>query len=234
LIAVSLSCVLVALGRWLLENFHAVVPGLVYRSGQLEPQRLASYLARYRIRSLVNLRGAHPDESWYQEERAVTCRLGVRFYDLPIDSNAPNPTERIELARTLEFCPKPVLLHCNSGIDRTGLAAGMSVLLLKDGGTVEEACGQLSWWFGDLAWRDHRAQQHAFFQDYEAWLTERGEVHEPARFLEWLIATGPSERAVLNPFVDAHDSSWRRYPGAVIATRSPTSISRFAGAMPNR
>jgi protein tyrosine phosphatase (PTP) superfamily phosphohydrolase (DUF442 family) len=194
IVAVLLACVLGALGRRVVDNFHTVIPGLVYRSGQLGPGKLAGYLDTYRIRSVVNLRGAHPEEEWYQEERAATGRCGVRLYDVSVDSHAPSPAERVRLARILELCEKPVLIHCNAGIDRTGLAAGISVLLLDEGGSVERARDQLSWWFGDLGWRDHRAQQEAFFQRYARWLAHHKVDHEPERFLEWLLRTAETGR----------------------------------------
>src|SRR5438876_527431 len=68
------------------ENFHLVIPGSVYRSGQLSPESLEDRATRNGIRSVINLRGANPGEEWYEMECAVARHQGLKFYDLPVDS----------------------------------------------------------------------------------------------------------------------------------------------------
>jgi hypothetical protein len=67
------------------------------------------------------------------------------------------------------------LLHCKSGADRTGLAAG--VWLLLQGRDVAEAAAQLSWRFGHVK-AARTGILDAFFAAYAA----AGDVP----FLEWL------------------------------------------------
>src|SRR6516162_10223858 len=67
-----------ALGWQLLENFHAVIPDAIYRSGQLSPSSLQQHIERYQIRSVINLRGKNANQPWYQEECAMAAHCGAR------------------------------------------------------------------------------------------------------------------------------------------------------------
>lgn len=76
------AALLAAAGIWagylqVSGNVHEVVPGVLYRSAQLDERTLADLIARYRIRSVVNLKGARPSKDWYRRERAVTAAKGV-------------------------------------------------------------------------------------------------------------------------------------------------------------
>ena len=55
-------------------NFAPVIDGAVYRSNQPTPERLADYQAAYGIRTVINLRGAAPDEDWYVLEKKQQTR----------------------------------------------------------------------------------------------------------------------------------------------------------------
>jgi protein tyrosine/serine phosphatase len=181
------------------ENFHTVIDHKVYRSAQLGSESLESHIAREGVRSIVNLRGFNPGREWYQQECAVAMRNGVRHFDLPIDSDSP-PTgqELADLVQVLKTCPKPVLLHCQSGIDRSGVAAAISVLLLDKEGTLDKALDQLSLRFGHLPWKANLARQYAFLQEYGSWLAARDWLHSPARFQQWLALLGSAPASSLH------------------------------------
>jgi protein tyrosine phosphatase (PTP) superfamily phosphohydrolase (DUF442 family) len=178
---------LVNLACSLSENFHAVVDNEVYRSAQLASDSLQNHIVHEHVRSIINLRGANPGREWYQQEREVARRNGVTHFDVPIDSDSP-PTgqELMDLVKVLEGCPKPVLLHCQSGIDRSGVAAAISILLLDPEGSVDKALDQLGLRFGHMPWKANLARQCAFLHDYGSWLSARKLVHSPARFHRWL------------------------------------------------
>lgn len=129
-------------------NFHSVVPGEVYRSAQVSKGDIAEYQARYGIRSILNLRGAVPGQAWYDEEVAASAALGLAHVDFGMDASrelgAEDATRLIALMREL---PKPLLVHCRHGSDRTGLA--MSLYLAAISGADEATAeAQLSLWFG--------------------------------------------------------------------------------------
>jgi hypothetical protein len=48
------------------SNFHTVLPGKVYRSGQMTEGQWAVYLQKYAIRSVLNLREEPRASGWYQ------------------------------------------------------------------------------------------------------------------------------------------------------------------------
>jgi protein tyrosine phosphatase (PTP) superfamily phosphohydrolase (DUF442 family) len=190
----------IAVPGWALrDNFRTVIPGQVYRSGQLSADALFNRITDRRLRSIINLRGANPGESWYDEERAVTARQGVLHYDLPTDSEfPPSPAELRELIQLLDKCERPVLIHCQSGIDRTGLVAAVCVLLGEDGSPAL-ARQQLGLWYGHLPWRTNTARQRAFVGQYEQWLAEHGQEHNPARFREWSVRVYQGPAAGIQP-----------------------------------
>ena len=82
--------------------------------------------------------------------------------------------------------PKPVLIHCQSGIDRTGIAAALACLLLDDSSSTEAALDQLTWRFGCLPWRKSREDKRDFLLAYESWLGARGQTHSRQHFRAWL------------------------------------------------
>ena len=63
-------------------NFHTVVPGTLYRSGQLTEGQWAAYIHHYGIKSVLNLRGAHRASAWYQGEVRTAAQHGVAHYDV--------------------------------------------------------------------------------------------------------------------------------------------------------
>jgi protein tyrosine phosphatase (PTP) superfamily phosphohydrolase (DUF442 family) len=169
------------------DNFHSVIPGSVYRSGQLSPGSLEERATRNGILSVINLRGANPGEEWYEMECAVARRQDLKFYDLPVDSQCPTTLELRELLRVLERCPKPVLIHCQSGIDRSGIVAAICILLLDESGSIERAQTHLGWRYGHMPWCDNVSVQEGFVQDYQCWLADHGRFHDRERFREWLL-----------------------------------------------
>ena len=169
-----------------LDNFHAVIPGKIYRSGQMSASHLQSHVETSGIRTIVNLRGANPGESWYRDEIESAQSGGLVHIDLPIDSVFPTKNELRELTKVLETCPKPVLLHCQSGIDRTGIASAMACLLLDDDCTPELALGQLTWQYGCLPRSKIRKNTRDFLLVYETWLGTQNLSNSRVNFRTWL------------------------------------------------
>jgi protein tyrosine/serine phosphatase len=67
----------------LLGNFHEVIPGEFYRSGQPDYRDIAAYSERYGIRSIVNLRNEKPDAEALAA-RAEAERRGIKIIDFPM------------------------------------------------------------------------------------------------------------------------------------------------------
>lgn len=132
-------------------NFHPVILDEVYRSAQVSREDIAAYRSDYGIRSILNLRGAAPGETWYDEEIAASAALGVTHVDFAMNASVElSDAEAGRLIALMREMPKPLLVHCRHGSDRTGLV--MSLYLAAISGADEETAeGQLSLWFGHFA-----------------------------------------------------------------------------------
>lgn len=112
-----------------LYNIHVVEKNKLYRSAQLAPDVLDRYMKQFKIKTVINLRGAHPDQAWWRDEKAVVERNGAKF--LNISMSAALLTSKKKLLNLLEIfdtAPRPILIHCLGGVDRSGEVAALWVL----------------------------------------------------------------------------------------------------------
>ncbi len=114
--------------RW--HNFEEVAPG-VYRSNHPHHARFAAY-AEMGIVSVLNLRGVS-DQSHHLFEVESCEQLGLELVTVHLGArNTPLQHRLVALLDAFETLPKPFLMHCKSGADRTGLAAAFYLLLYTD------------------------------------------------------------------------------------------------------
>jgi len=152
-IVILLPLLLLSAGYLYVEeshNFHPITEGEAYRSAQLDREEFEYYINRYNIKSIINLRGENPRAPWYQEELSISAERNIKHYDISL-SSSHEPTEEdvrqlIEIFRT---APRPVLIHCLAGADRSGLAAAMWKVII-DKEPKSEAEKQLSLVYGHL------------------------------------------------------------------------------------
>jgi undecaprenyl-diphosphatase len=96
---------------------------------------------------VLNLRGANQDATWYQEEVENASRLGILHMDVSLSAGTALDTEQMEgLLQMIRKAPKPLLIHCTDGADRSGLLSALSVL--DSGQTAGQAQQHLSIRFG--------------------------------------------------------------------------------------
>jgi protein tyrosine phosphatase (PTP) superfamily phosphohydrolase (DUF442 family) len=170
------------------SNEHTVLPGRIYRSAQLSPQKLSRLITDKHIRTVVNLRGFSPFERWYVAESQATHDAGVSQEDITLSAKRfPPPSEIARLIEVLDNTEYPVLIHCAQGADRTGLAS-VIVLLLYTNADLATARHQMWPRYGHLP-VGRLANLDQFFDYYEAWLAARRESHTPERFRLW-VKTG--------------------------------------------
>lgn len=153
--AASIGMAAVCLGAYLgmlqlSGNFHTVIPGELYRSAQPTAGQIESYAQNYGIRTIVNLRGASKDASWYKDEISTAQRLGIKHIDFRMVASRGLTAEQADqLVALLRDAPKPILIHCQGGADRTGLASVIYSQRIA-GLPVEKAERQLSLFFGHI------------------------------------------------------------------------------------
>jgi len=137
-------------------NFHAVEEGALYRSAQLNKDELQRAVREHGIRAILNLRGAHSGEAWYDDEIAVANALGVAHYDYGLSAHRfVSNNQIIDLLGIMRGAPKPLLVHCKSGADRSGLVAALYRLVIE-GKSATEADAQLTIVYGHFPYLTSR------------------------------------------------------------------------------
>lgn len=132
-------------------NFHEVLAGELYRSAQVSGADIAVVRESRGVRSILNLRGAAPGEGWYDEEIASSADHGIIHADFAMSSSrAIGPEEAAQLIALMRDMPKPLLIHCRRGSDRTGLAVALYLAAIS-GADEEQAERQLSLRYGHFA-----------------------------------------------------------------------------------
>jgi hypothetical protein len=170
---------------FLAGNFHAVIPGQVYRCGQLSGEALEKVIAEHHIRTVVNLRGSSPPLPWYLEECRATNHLNVGQEDICFSANRlPSIHELRRLVEVLDRAEYPLLFHCRHGADRTGLASAVALLLQSDM-SLTEARGQLAARYGHVSVGRLRYLDR-FFDLYALWLQSHSMEHSRTHFREWI------------------------------------------------
>jgi tyrosine-protein phosphatase SIW14 len=144
------------------KRLRVVVPGRVYRSGQMTAAGLRDAVRELKIRTVINLQDDAPDPDldlhyWTRrtvKESALCEQLGVNFVpigpDLLVRRRIPQERPRAIdefLAVMDDERNYPVLFHCKAGLHRTGCLAAVYRM-------------EYQGWSRDAAWRELRA--HGF------------------------------------------------------------------------
>ena len=122
------------------KRLREIEPGRVYRSGEMTADGFADAVARYKIRTVLNLQDDFPDPDVREtcwdgdtvKESEMCKRLGVRYVLIKPDlvSRRSVPLERpaaIDEFLGLMDDPDsyPVLIHCKAGLHRTGVLSAV-------------------------------------------------------------------------------------------------------------
>jgi tyrosine-protein phosphatase SIW14 len=118
------------------KRLREVVPGRVYRSGQMTAEGFASAVKRLGIRTIINVQDDYPDPQLAQSfwstktiaESELCRQLDVRYLQIDPDlisrklvpEHRPRSIE--EVLRIFDDETRyPILLHCKAGLHRTGV-----------------------------------------------------------------------------------------------------------------
>ena len=127
-----LTIVLVLAGKYIYDmhinhNFETITEGKVYKSGVIPPDELESYITKYKIKSVIDLRFPGTGDEVNNpeipaeltaEKEAVQKLKGVNYFNNGSDQ-VPKP-ENLESFFKIMDNPAnyPVLIHCYHGVGR--------------------------------------------------------------------------------------------------------------------
>ena len=110
----------------ILYNFHWVVPDDCARAAQAWAGGVGPFLEKRGIKALINLRGRNDDLSWWKNETGATAARGIAHLDAMLDSRKlPTRAMLVRLIEAFDSAPRPFVLKCSGGQDRTSFAAAL-------------------------------------------------------------------------------------------------------------
>ncbi|MDB5735036.1 MAG: protein tyrosine phosphatase [Alphaproteobacteria bacterium] len=181
----------------LLYNFHWVVPGEASRAMQAWAGGVGGFLRRRGIRAIINLRGRNDDLDWWKRETALAGAQGIAHLDAMLDSRKlPTRDMLVRLIESFDTAPRPFLLKCSGGQDRTSFAAAL-YLIHRDGWQAMDRAKEQFARFPYLHFPKKQQRWLKAFVDFAAedagglplatWIAER---YTPEGAKAWLDAHG--------------------------------------------
>lgn len=127
--------------RLVWDHFDVVTPGVLYRSGQLEPDQLVEAIRRYGLRTVVSFHLPGPN---VDAERAVVERMGAEFLHLPMPGDGFGREEQFRAVFDAMDDPdrRPILAHCARGTCRTGALVAL-YRMERQGWTIEDVAAEM-------------------------------------------------------------------------------------------
>jgi hypothetical protein len=180
-----------------LYNFHWIVRGDAARSSQSYAGALGRFLRSNGLKSVINLRGAHPEFAWWRYETEVCAHLSIAHFDAMMDSRRlPLRPMLAGLLDAFDAAPRPFVVKCSGGQDRTSLAAALYIVHRDGWDAMDRAQRQFqSIPFLHLP-RDHQrwlrqflpfAKEHANGAPLGQWVRRH---YDPQALAGWLDAHG--------------------------------------------
>jgi hypothetical protein len=182
-----------------LYNLHWVTPD-VARSAQPYLGFYGRFVRAHDFRAILNLRGPNPEHGWWGRERAMAARLGIAHFDVRLSSRLlPARESLIALIDAFEAAPRPLLIKCSGGQDRTGMASALYLLNAVGVRALPAATAQFALW---PYLHRPKASQHWLrqFPVFAAERTGSGRVsdwiragYDPHDFAAWLAERGSAD-----------------------------------------
>ena len=106
----------------------------LYRSGQPTAEGMRE-LEKKGIRTVINFRNFHKDDKKVAGTSLTSKQIPINTWDI-------HPDDDDKFLKVLEECPKPVLIHCLHGSDRTGAMVAV-YRVRKQGWSTEDAIAEM-------------------------------------------------------------------------------------------
>jgi protein tyrosine/serine phosphatase len=121
------------------HNFNEVVPGILYRSAQPDPDRWPVLRDKYHIRAVINFRYDDPGDEAMQFEKEFCKDNNIKLVRIALDAAAPTKEELKKFMDTIQDPDnQPVLVHCELGRSRTGVMVA-AYRIKQNGWSAEKA-----------------------------------------------------------------------------------------------
>lgn len=165
-----------------LKNFREVIPGVIYRSAQPTANELQGWQGKYHFNSLLSLRG-HQNAGPIKKAYLSASKLGIQTNIIKLSSRRlPYPKDLQTIINVINNSPKPLLIHCMRGVDRSGLISAIALILNNQ--TIEQAREEFSWTKGFLPYRKQELLI-TLIDNYEHWLKANDLNTSKENFMIW-------------------------------------------------
>jgi protein tyrosine/serine phosphatase len=129
--------------RFVPKRFGVVVPGHIYRSGQISAPLVKKILTKYNIRIIVDLTSADPNNPDKQAEKQAAAELNIKVLRFTMSGNGTGDindyANAVIAIANAEKQNLPVLVHCTAGAQRTGgVVAAYRLLVQKTDPNIVE------------------------------------------------------------------------------------------------
>ena len=204
------------------DRFFEVVGDRFYRSAQLAPEDLDRIIKNKEIKTIINLNGNKSNENWFREEKKICIRnnVGLLNFDMH-DSELPKNRLLNDIINVLKATEKPVLIHCDNGVNQTGLISAIALSLEKDPPLVVVE-KQLSWKYGLRP--AYRSMGTPMFRVYRHWLIRHSRDHSWQTFSKWLGDEYNHRLTPLQYYIDGINHSVFKKGKATVDDSSETLV----------
>lgn len=117
------------------KRWGVVVPGAIYRSGQLSKELVKSTLLKHNIRLVIDLTLEDRNDPDQATEQKTVTELGIEYEHFPLQGDGRgdlrNYASAIAAMVEAQANGKPVLIHCAAGVQRTGAIVAAYRLLVE-------------------------------------------------------------------------------------------------------
>lgn len=121
--------------RFVPKRFGVVVPGKIYRSGQISKWLIEDVLLSHNIDVIVDFTGFDWNDEFQQYELSVAWKhkIAVNRFAQSGDGTGDikNYAQALKVVRDCELAGRPVLVHCAAGSQRTGAAIAFYRILVQ-------------------------------------------------------------------------------------------------------
>jgi len=111
------------------------------------------YIEKHHIKSILNLRGSSKKQ-WYTDEINISNEYNITHYDYGIGDRRLATIEQMDkIVEIIKNAPKPILIHCKAGADRTSLASALYLYAIKHDVVPQK---EISILYGHFPWLGSR------------------------------------------------------------------------------